>query len=479
MEDWAEKYRPKGLAKLLGNERAITTLLNWARIWKNGKIPAKRCVILSGKPGIGKTSCAYALANDLQWIPIELNASDSRNASIIRRIATSSALHESFDATGNYIKSNQGGQKLIILDEADNLYERSVKFEGTDFSDRGGKKAIIETIKKSRQPILLIVNDYYKLMKGSGESFKHLCVTIQFYEIGIPDIVELLKQICRTENVIADTNTLRTIAERCKGDVRSAINDLQALSINKSQIDIKDLDILGYRDREKIIFDALRDIFKTRDIKKLHEFTFNLDVPPEIMLLWIAENLPREYQHKNDLAKGLEAVSKADVFFGRVYNRQYYGYWSYACDLMNSGVSLAKNHYSKNMRYYSPTWLKQKRSYKNDGLIMEEILLKLGVFFHTSRKKTKDHIIPHIQVILRRNIEFAARFTRQLDLTENEIKLLLGPADEYLLKRIIQWSENQEIAQQAIETEYSDEKENVNEVKGVKEKQEIRQHRLF
>ena len=299
MEDWAEKYRPKGLVEVIGNERAITTLRNWARIWQNGKIPAKRGVILSGKPGIGKTSCAHALAHDFQWIPIELNASDSRNAARIKKVATSGAMHESFDATGQYIQSKQGGRKLIILDEADNLYEKTAKTEGADFSDRGGKKAIIDTLRKSSQPILLIVNDYYSLIKGSGEAFKHLCITTQFYEIGVAYTVELLKQICRQENITVETKTLRTLAERCKGDVRSAINDLQALSINATHIDMLDLDVLGYRDREKIIFDALRDIFKTRDISKLRDLSMSLDVPPEILLLWIAENIPREYQPRS------------------------------------------------------------------------------------------------------------------------------------------------------------------------------------
>jgi replication factor C large subunit len=479
MEDWAEKYRPKGLAELLGNDRAITTLRNWALIWQNGKIPAKRAVILSGKPGIGKTSCAHALAHDLHWIPIELNASDSRNASKIRRIATSGALHESFDAAGNYIKSNQGGRKLIILDEADNLYEKSAKTEGTDFSDRGGKKAILETIKKSNQPIILIVNDYYKLIKGSGESFKNLCITIQFYEVGISSIVELLKHICRSENIIADSNTLRTLAERCKGDVRSAINDLQALSINSTQLDIQDLDVLGYRDREKIIFDALRDIFKTRDLKKLRELSRSIDVPPEIMLLWIAENIPREYEHIHDLANGLEAVSKADIFFGRVYRRQYYGYWSYANDLMNCGVSLSKNHYSKNMRYYPPSWLKHKRAQKSERIQLEDLLKKLSSYFHVSNKKTKEQILPNLRLIFCNNIEFAARFSRHLKLSESEIKTLLGQSDEQLLKNILQWSENQEVAQQSIETKSDPDIENDQKNKELKEKQEIRQERLF
>lgn len=86
--------------------------------------PSKKAVILSGKAGIGKTSSAYALANDFGWQVVELNASDTRSGDTIRRIALSGAVNETFTGLGEYSPSTSGGRKLIVLDEADNLYER-------------------------------------------------------------------------------------------------------------------------------------------------------------------------------------------------------------------------------------------------------------------------------------------------------------------------------------------------------------------
>ena len=135
MGDWTEKYRPKSLDEVVGNERAIIELTRWASEWNNG-IPKKRAVILSGKPGTGKTSSALALANDFGWTVIELNASDARNATKIKNVATFGAMNETFSDDGKFITSHTGGKKLIILDEADNLYEKAATSErdSNDFS---------------------------------------------------------------------------------------------------------------------------------------------------------------------------------------------------------------------------------------------------------------------------------------------------------------------------------------------------------
>src|SRR5512136_2927405 len=102
MEDWTEKYRPKSLRDVLGNERALSSLRAWAERWNQGKTPEKRAAILAGKPGTGKTSTAHALAADLGWTILELNASDARNESSIRRVATAGAVNETLDITGGF-----------------------------------------------------------------------------------------------------------------------------------------------------------------------------------------------------------------------------------------------------------------------------------------------------------------------------------------------------------------------------------------
>ena len=463
MGDWTEKYRPKTLDDVVGNERALIELRKWAASWNQG-VPKKRAVILSGKPGTGKTSSALALAGDFGWIPIELNTSDARNADKIKNVATFGARNETFSDDGSFISSQTGGRKLIILDEADNLYERVGGSNAeNDFSDKGGKKAIINTIKVTNQPIILIVNDYYGLIKGTGEILKQLCTLIRFYDPYPSLILALLKKICHIEAIAVDQKVLQNIADRCKGDVRSAVNDLQSIALNRDQIDARSLNVLGYRDREKDIFTALREIFKTKNIQTIRESISHLDADPKLVLLWLNENLPREYVDVNDLVKGYDALSKADVFLGRTGKSQNYGLWSYACDLMNGGVATAKTHNYPNDSYNFPTWLREKKSGKSKLDVRDLIIRKIGVTFHNSNQKTKDFLLSYFIHIFRNDTFFAIKIKNKYNLSEAEIEYLLGKSHAHKLKDIIRSSEHdffKKISEKQFEADES-EKENL------------------
>jgi len=438
MGDWTEKYKPRSLDEIVGNERAIIELRKWANSWVIGK-PKEKAVILSGKPGVGKTSSALALANDFGWTVIELNTSDARNAEKIKKVATVGSLNETFSDKGQFISSKHGGRKLIILDEADNLYEKPEESykNGNDLSDKGGKKAIIETIKTTNQPIILIVNDYYGLIKGGGEALKEMCKLIKFYEPYPNLIFNFLKKITLREGKNVDPKVLQTIADRCKGDIRSALNDLQSLCLNRTQVDVKSLNVLGYRDREKEIFDALREIFKTKNIKALRDSISHLDVDPKIILLWINENIPLEYLDINDLVNGYEAISKADIFLGRTAKTQNYSLWSYSCDIMNGGVATSKTHDYTNDKYNFPTWLKERKDIKISLEIREIISKKLSKICHNSGKKSKEFFLQYFTYLFRNDINFAINMKNKLDLSEPEIKYLLGDEYKFRLKEIL------------------------------------------
>lgn len=442
MEDWTEKYRPKSIKDVLGNTKSLTTLRKWAISWKNNTIPKKKAVIFSGPPGIGKTTAAHALAADMGWTALELNASDARNASSIKRIAGSGAQNQTFTSAGDFQSASSGGRKLIILDECDNLYERieSVAHSETDFSDRGGKKAIIETIKTAQQPIILIVNDYYRLTKGSGAALKSLCTTITFYPLREQEILSLLRKILRSEHITYDPSVLPILASRCKGDLRSAINDLQSIAISSTHLSLDDLQSIGYRDRDQQVFDALKNIFKTNQPSSLKNNTMDLDMPPETFLLWISENIPREYSDSHHRQQAFESLSQADRFFGRVYRRQHYGFWSYANDFMNLGVALSRPYPSREFtRYQPPSWIKLMAQTKTQRSMQKDLSAKLSELLHQSAHKTQQHSLATLKSLLQHDFCLTDQLCKRFFFTEKELEFLLEdtykPYQSYLKEK--------------------------------------------
>ena len=94
VSDWTERYRPDSERQLEGNERQRKLIRNWLQNWAEG-VPKKPGILLIGPPGVGKTTVARAIANDMNWQVIELNASDARNAGAIRKAATHASTHSS------------------------------------------------------------------------------------------------------------------------------------------------------------------------------------------------------------------------------------------------------------------------------------------------------------------------------------------------------------------------------------------------
>jgi replication factor C large subunit len=470
--DWAEKYRPKTLGELAGQQRIAKELRRWGTEWKQG-LPTHRALILSGRAGIGKTSAAYALAYEMGWAAVELNTSDARNAKTIQRIATSGALHETFDDQGRFTPSREGGRKLIILDEADNLYERPVADAASigDLSDKGGKEAIVETVRATRQPIILIVNDYYSLIKGSGESLKRLCRLFRFYPAYPSHIVAHLKRICHDEKVTVETTVLQSLADHCKGDIRSAVNDLQALCLDRTHVDEHALHALGSRDRETDIFEALQELFTSRSLQGIRETMMHLDEDPEYLSLWINENLPRQYTDPEDLAHGYRALAQADVFLGRTHRRQQFRLWSYACDLMNGGVGLAKTHPYRPVKYGFPTWLKQGKSGKSQRVLHQSIIEKINDACHQSKEKGLEFLLMYFKAMFAHDTTFALAMQKRYAFSDSELEFLLGTDHIRPFKDLLRPSSKKEQKDDTSSVSPKQEKK--------VEKEKVQQQRLF
>ncbi len=118
----AERLRPSRLDEIVGNPRARAELRAWAEAWRGPKVPARRAALLAGPPGVGKTTAALAVASEMGWTVVEMNASDARNQSAIERVAGRASLSHTL---GEYGGPRGDRRALLLLDEADCLSGRS------------------------------------------------------------------------------------------------------------------------------------------------------------------------------------------------------------------------------------------------------------------------------------------------------------------------------------------------------------------
>ena len=397
--EWSEKYRPATLSEIVGNNKPVSDLRAWALQWQHG-IPDQRAAILHGKPGVGKTTAAHALAHDLSWEVIELNASYQRTASAIRRVA----------GMASETASMSGGTRLIILDEADNIHGNA---------DRGGAQALAKIIKETSQPILLTANDMY----GVSPSIKNLCMAIAFRSLQSRSIAQLLRKICQNEGIVCDPEALLKIAETAHGDVRSAINDLQAVAQGKSELHRDDV-VVSSRDSRDTIFDVLKKIFRGKDIKEALNATYGIDETPDDLIQWIDENLPAQYRG-DDIADAMHALSRADIFLGRVHLRQNYRMWRYAGALMTSGVVVSKSREYPGARFMPPSKWRMLRSTRTSRQVRDGISEKIGVQCQTSQRYARLNLLPFVKM-LSADRDYAVRLAAWTNLDTTEIAYIIG-----------------------------------------------------
>jgi replication factor C large subunit len=420
--EWTEKYRPKRLRDVVGNEKAVAELGAWAETVLRPK--SKKAAILHGPAGCGKTSAAYALAAEKGWEVIELNASDKRSAGAIKGIVGPASTSTTFSHT----------TRLIVLDEADNLHGNE---------DRGGTRAITEIVKKSTQPIILTANDKFKM----GQGLLRNCTVITFQRIKSGTVFRVLKRISERAGIGIDDSALIALAKNSRGDLRSAVNDLQALAMAESDVArISEADIAtGGRDIEEDIFDVLKLIFGVEgpELQAALSALYGLDKTPEESFQWIYKNFAYEYDDESFL-HGLQYLSRADMFLGRVRRRENYKFWRYASSLMAGSMLSAKElqagkrgRSQRPRRFYSP-WFRARMpagEARKTGPIQDELAKKISAYSKVPRSYALFFVVPFLPVFFK-DEKKAAELTASLHLDVPQITFLLGDTNKEKAKSL-------------------------------------------
>ncbi|MBN2518610.1 MAG: replication factor C large subunit [Candidatus Altiarchaeota archaeon] len=372
---WSERYRPQTLDEIVGNPTAVAEVRGWADGWVEGK-PKNKALLLYGNVGTGKTSLAYALAKDYDWGVLEMNASDKRTKEVVENIAGLSSQTESLSSK----------RKLILIEEVEGL---------SGVHERGAAKAIGDVIKGTRSPIMITAND----IKGAKiGDVTRVCAKIALKKISSMPMVKYLASILEKEGItVEDASILQKIAENSDGDLRSAVNDLQALAQGEKTLK-KESVFLEQRDRSIDVFKALQKIFKCTDYKECRRVLWELDEEPRNVVLWLDENIPVEYMGASERGKAYNQLSRADVFLGRVTNRQYWGFLRYVNDLMTVGVSSAKERPNYGFsKYKFPSLIWKMGSTRGKRASENAIAAKMSPVVHSSRHRIITQYLPIVK----------------------------------------------------------------------------------
>lgn len=391
---WTEKYRPESLSEYRGASSEKKDLKKHIEKWEQGD----KAVLLHGQAGTGKTSLVQALANDLGYELVETNASDVRTKSKLKSELKEATRQASFI----------GGKKLILIDEVDGM---------SGNSDRGGVKEIGTIVDETRFPIVMTANDAYD---NSIRSLRNKAKTIELGSVHTNSIAAFLRDILDEEGIEYEDGVPKRIARQAGGQMRSAINDLEAIARGKERITKDDMDVIGQRDNRQEIFDSLKIIFKTKNLSNANQATENLDEDADTMVQWIRENIPREYKRPGDLSRAYDWVSKADVFNGRIRRRMNWKLLKYVYDFSTIGVALAKEEkYQGWTKYQYPSKIRQMGQSRASRQKLDSISSKMGEKLHMSKKDVKADL-PLYANLFRERPDIA----EGLELEDKEIEFL-------------------------------------------------------
>ena len=421
VSDWTERYRPISESHLEGNESQRRKIRDWLSEWQDG-MPRKKALLLVGPPGVGKTTVARAIAQDMDWSVIELNASDARNAAAIRKAATQGATHRSLFHNPNDKKQ----RTLILLDEVDHLSGGLKKVNqdklakalmGEEVSgnpitfkgDSGGKAELLRLLDETKQPVILACNEIMGLWgKGSNwrstrDRFQKHIITLNFERASDDAIRRIARRVLKSEEIEFDAQAIEELVSRNPGDLRALVRDLQVISAtleDKLTVEsIKSFLESSVRDISLEVFPGLDKLYRCSTAQEAVVAGRSIDKSPSELLNWIHWNNPSLISDKSVVRRGNQALSKSSKMLSAQYDNTAHRSWYWSGQLSGLAASVVnKSKFTERIFPSYPNFL--RRNVRNmRPSIVEQLASSSGI----SKSTVRDEMLPILTSLLSPN----------------------------------------------------------------------------
>lgn len=231
------KYAPTQLSHICGNKAQVEKIQNWLRNWPKNKkynfqrrgadgMGAERAIIISGPPGIGKTTAAHLAAKLEGYDVLESNASDTRSKKLVESgvgdVMSNTSLLGFFAGDGKNVDAAKK-RIVLIMDEVD----------GMSAGDRGGVGALAKFCRKTEIPLILICNER-RLPKM--KPFDHVAFDIRFNRPTVDQVRSRIMTICHREGLKLPPQVVDALIEGSNKDIRQIINMISTAKLDQTNM---------------------------------------------------------------------------------------------------------------------------------------------------------------------------------------------------------------------------------------------------
>ena len=383
---WSEKYRPKNILDLVGNEDARNSFVEWLTKWKTGTKP----ILLVGPPGIGKTTLANLAAKQFNYDLISLNASDVRSKKNIQEILSPVLGNETIFGT-----------PMIFIDEVDGVHGRA---------DYGGTEAIIKILKESTVPIVLAANSD---LSDKMKSIKKNARVIQFRPLSPRLLQFYLNKILQLENGKINSDSLMKLVVESNGDIRSMINFAQALVTGFNPPTEKSFESLD-------IEESINTFYKANSIDEARSILYSLRIDPREKINAFYSSVIGSSISTDDMQRFLQIISTADMLYGKIMKTQQWRLLRYLDAIL---LGLYKKDLPIRYSKYNLSWPILNRI-RWDGAKIKSLIGSFAKNMHVSKSTFSTLYFPFLLYCIK-NKKIDLEFDESLEeIVEKEIALI-------------------------------------------------------